>query len=219
MESRKIEWLNHSIAFASSVVGIFIAFQLDDWQERRSKQEEVALTLKAIRAEIEGNLAVYRMNDSTLGAFIEFVDFHNANTHDGGLLLSRKELTDAMIRFPGRLDDARVIRKLNDTLAVYRVQVNINVAPTSGISTGNWEAAAASGILAHLDHDRTVLLTQVYEWTTKDLGYSDDELYGSLISFKDFDNTDQILEHYRMIVKVSRMKYTQMRSYYDRIEW
>jgi hypothetical protein len=217
MDMKKIDWLNHTIAFASSVIGIFIAFQLDDWQERTSRREEMEVTLKAIKAEIETNLYLYHENDSILGLFVEYFDFCDANSHDGGLLLSKKDLADALNRFPGRFDDAKLIRKINDSLALYDVIRKVDVIPASGISTANWEAATASGILAQLDHNRAVLLTQVYEWTTKNLGYSDDQLYGTLISqsynFKD------LTKSYQLIARVSEIRYQQMRQYYEKIEW
>lgn len=219
MDLRKIDWLNHFIAFASSVIGIFIAFQLDDWQERRSKREEMNTTLKAIKEEIEGNLFVFHENDSALGALVDFYDFYIANQHDGGLLFSNKDLLEAQTKFPGRLNGPKVIQKVNDTLAIYQFKFTVDVAPASGISTGNWEAAITSGILANLDHDRTVLLTQIYDWTTKDLGYSEDELYATRLGFKEFEDVDQILEHYRMIVKVSRFKHAEMKRYYNKVKW
>jgi len=41
MENRidKIDWLNHMIAFLSALLGIVIAFQLEDFQEDQKAQE------------------------------------------------------------------------------------------------------------------------------------------------------------------------------------
>ena len=52
---KKIDWLNHFVAFASSLLGILIAFQLDNWRESRGENEKMQIALQGIKKEIENN--------------------------------------------------------------------------------------------------------------------------------------------------------------------
>jgi len=58
----KIDWLNHGIAFLAALLGILIAFQLDDYQEDQQRKKELQITLSSIKKEIESNRRIYRFN-------------------------------------------------------------------------------------------------------------------------------------------------------------
>ena len=50
-----IDWSNHIVAFFSALLGILIAFQLQDYQDDQKEEEELQITLEAIKKEIENN--------------------------------------------------------------------------------------------------------------------------------------------------------------------
>jgi hypothetical protein len=216
MDSKKIDWLNHAIAFAASVIGIFIAFQLDDWQEQRSRRAQLETTLKGIKAEIEGNLAIYHENDSLLQQFVSYADFYDRHFDNGALLCTDRALQDARRINPERFGDLKYVGKVNDTTKRYEMTFTFDFLPTSGISTANWDNARSSGILVHVDHDRVVLLTRVYEWTSKKLGISDEELENNLFAFH---NVEQLRHDYRLISRSYGVKYRHVKQYYEQIKW
>lgn len=41
----KIDWVNHLIAFLSALLGILIAFQLEDYQEKQQEKEKLQIAL------------------------------------------------------------------------------------------------------------------------------------------------------------------------------
>jgi hypothetical protein len=219
MDSKKIDWLNHAIAFGASVIGIFIAFQLDDWQERRSRSEDVEVALAGIKAEVESNLAAYQKNDSILQQFFHYSDFFMKHLNEGTLLCSESDLDEARRINPERLSHLRLVARVSDTVSRYALIFNVDVVPFVEITTGNWEAAKSSGVLGYLDHERVALLSQVYEWTMKRVGVSDEEFTNYLIAEKEFEDVDRILRDYKLIMKASRVKHKNMKLYYDRIKW
>jgi hypothetical protein len=219
MDLKNIDWLNHSIAFAASVVGIFIAFQLDDWQERRSRNEQLQITMRGIKGEIEGNLAIYYENDSLLHQFISYVDFRRQHLDNGTLLCTDRDLGEARRLNPVRLHDLKILTKVNDTIKRYEAPLVFDFLPNSGISTANWDAARSTGVLVNIDHDRAVLLTQVYEWTNKRLGISDEELQNSLFSLGELKTTEQVLHDYDLMMRSYDIKYRKVRMTYDQIKW
>jgi hypothetical protein len=219
MNLKNIDWLNHSIAFGASVIGIFIAFQLDDWQERSSRREDLEVALRGIKMEIESNLNVYQKNDSLLQKYLDYADFYVGHGKNGMLRCSRRELEKARKVNPERFAGIQFIKQVNDTISLYSADFYVDIVPFSGITTGNWEAAKSSGVLAYLDHERITQLSQVYDWTTKKLGVSDEELANNFITLQKFGDVDKILGDYRLIMEASRMKHRRMREYYEKIKW
>jgi hypothetical protein len=123
------------------------------------------------------------------------------------------------LKHPTRFTE-KSFRKYNDTLNAYKVNIFIDVLPVSGIASDNWEAAKSSGILNHLDHTRTTLLSQIYEWTNKDLGGTDTELLRNQIqSQEQSDNLKLLLSDFKSILEVSKIKLSRIDSVYKKIEW
>lgn len=224
MNLNKVDWLNHGIAFVSSVVGIFIAFQLSDWQERRTKESELETTLQAIKLEIEGNIAIFKTNDSTLASFLDYLDFLESHSASGDLwggelLCTEAELVEMKQKHPNRFNSIELIGKMRDGRSRYKIRMEIDVIPGTGISTGNWEAAKAAGILNYVDHARMVLLTQIYEWTQKRLGVTDEEFQNNFVHLEKYESMSKIFDDYRLIQQASGMKYREVKRYYDLMEW
>jgi hypothetical protein len=51
----KADWNNHLIGFLATILGILIAFQLQDWQDTRKEKERLELGIKSLKLEITGN--------------------------------------------------------------------------------------------------------------------------------------------------------------------
>jgi hypothetical protein len=133
---------------------------------------------------------------------------------------SLTELENARRINPERLADAQLIKRINDSVSQYKVTFYLDVLPIlGGISTGNWEAARFSGVLAYLDHERITQLSQVYDWTTKRVGVTDEEFAKNLVTLSKYDNVDKLLDDFRLIMKASEMKHSNMKRHYEQIKW
>ncbi|MEM8891079.1 MAG: hypothetical protein AAGD28_24085, partial [Bacteroidota bacterium] len=54
-KNRKIDWLNHALEFMVVLIGILIAFQLNECSENSSKRKLISNHLVQIEAECQGN--------------------------------------------------------------------------------------------------------------------------------------------------------------------
>ena len=54
-QKNKIDWLNHSLEFAVVIIGILIAFQLNQWSVEKEQEKIIAIHLDQIKKESEIN--------------------------------------------------------------------------------------------------------------------------------------------------------------------
>ncbi len=227
MSNIRIDWINHLVGFFTALIGIFIAFQLDDWQERNREQEKVKVTLAAIKSEIDDNREIYSRDIEVLTQWREYWDFMRSHDKDniGQIIATKKEMDLMKRKHADRLGSVEFIKKYNDSLNVYGTHFSlVDVMVESGISTSSWEAAKSGGTLSNLDHSRMTQLTKIYDWIDKDLGIDDADVIKSLSGFESEDEiviTDlkKILYDYNMIVRVYSFKLAMIDSIYKEIEW
>ncbi|HEX2548609.1 MAG TPA: hypothetical protein VHM20_02185 [Gammaproteobacteria bacterium] len=58
----RIDWINHSIGFLSALLGIYIAFRLENYREEEKEKQKVKIVKSALKKEIEDNLKIYKTN-------------------------------------------------------------------------------------------------------------------------------------------------------------
>lgn len=217
----RTDWVNHLIGFVSVLLGIFIAFQLSNWQQKASQRRNIHTALQSIQQEIENNMAIYIRNQEELSKWLNYVSEYQIHVNaNGDLLMGEDALQSFMERNPGRFDDLEYVGRYNDTLNIYHSGMKLDVIPESGISASSWVAANATGILHGIDYSRVALLTQIYDWTTKEIGISDTDFYNRhfLAEHATFDfNT--LVKDYRSVVSASRLKHDRILYYYNQMEW
>lgn len=223
MSNLKIDWVNHLIGFLTALVGIVIAFQLDDWQERSREEEKLKVTLQAIKAEIDNNREIYKNDVANLSGWLEYWTFMRSRDEDnnGEMIAAEREIIAMKEKHPTRFEGVKLIKKYSDSLGVYGpLLARVDVIPKSGISTSSWEAAKSSGVLNSLDHSRMTELTKIYDWINKDLGINDADVIRNTIAFDaEFSNLDKILHDYKMITQVYSYKLDQIDKHYQTIDW
>lgn len=222
MKKIKIDWPNHFIAFISSLLGILIAFQLQDWQEKRNENEKIEITLRSIKREIESDLKIYKTNADTIGQWLDYCNFIFDHQNRGvrGMLATEKRFISFQAKNQNRKEYIKFIKKYNDSLNLYDFTLQLDVAPKSGLSTNNWEAAKSSGVLNNIDHSRMAVLTEIYYWINIDLGNSDSDFIKLQIKKRDnFDDLGEIMEIYRKIAAVSQLKKKKIEENYNKINW
>lgn len=223
MSNIRIDWINHLVGFFTALIGIFIAFQLDDWQEKNQEEEKVKITLAAIKSEIDDNRGIYQRDVTVLSNWLEYWDFVGANRPEfnGQMMATEKKMEIMKKRHPQRLDSARFIKRYNDSINIYSAgTIMIDVTVESGISTSSWEAAKSSGVLNSLDHSLMTQLTKIYGWIDKDLGIDDADVIRRNASLESESTDVSILTHdYRMIVRVYDLKFDRIEKIYQKIDW
>ena len=219
-----IDWSNHIVAFFSALLGILIAFQLQDYQDDQKEEEELQITLEAIKNEIENNQNIYRTNIKTLTNFLEFyetIDFvvTEFEFDDGEVAVSKDKFEKMKLESPDRFDDWKLKRQQNDSTLIFE-SFDINIPGYEVIiSTSSWQAGLYSGVLNRLDHSRLSKLTHIYKWIEKDIGLNEGEFWEDQFSDKLFGDLNLIVTYYKRLNKIQQMKLSIVSNYYDQIEW
>ena len=220
----RIDWVNHTVGFFSALLGIYIAFRLENYREEEKEKEKVKIVKEALRKEIEDNLKIYKTNIDDLSSWLEYKDFFDKkwNAKKGGLVIGVNELSLMTKKQPSRFSTVKEINQINDTLKVFEHNFIVDVAPTTGISTSGWKTAVASGVLNSMDYSFTTKLSQLYDWTEKDIGTSEKELYENFLGLDKKENSadfGKLVNHYRNILKVQILKYDQVNRINSEIIW
>jgi hypothetical protein len=87
----KIDWPNHIIAFFSALLGILIAFQMEDYREGKGESEELETAMRSIQLEIENNLKIYQWNTKELSNFLAYVNLNERVDSHSHIVLAREE--------------------------------------------------------------------------------------------------------------------------------
>jgi hypothetical protein len=216
----KIDWRNHLVAFLSTLLGIFIAFQLEDWRDSRAEREKVQNVILSLKYEVEENVRIYRTNVTETRDFLTYLDFVLTHLRGDKLVVGPSDYAALKEKYPSRFEDVKLIRHLNDTLSEYTASINVDFLPLTGISTSNWEAAKSTGVLAMADASKVAALTYVYEWTYKDLGFSDSDFFKYFIlNDKKFMDLSQMAINYRRLADIYEYKLGKIEAGLVRISW
>ena len=196
-KNRGIDWLNHAISFLSALIGIFIAFQLEDYKDSRRENEELKVTLAAVKSEIENNMAIYQSNIDSLSGWLEYYAVCKTVNDKGEIRVSRSVFDKMKSIAPKRFTTWTLKHIENDTMMIYNTgdaSFVIDVDPKMSVSTSSWQAGLYSGALNRVDHDRLTKLNQIYDWTSKDIGLNEKDFYSNILS-KDL----KISHHYKFL--------------------
>jgi hypothetical protein len=206
-----IDWKSQMISFAATILGILIAFQLDDYQETVKAEQKATRTYQAIALEITENVA--RMEDglNTLNVWLEYIDF--IKSHDSlappNLVCSEREFHYIVSRNGDRFANSKLIRSYKDTLNVYSLESIRFDFLLPLLSTSNWETAKSSGALNALEHEQISPLTEIYEWLTLDLGTNERKIHQMLST----DQVQGLIKEYRRMRETYRIRLEMIKRF------
>jgi len=106
--SSKIDWLNHTVAFFSALLGILIAFQLEDYADNRKDNEELKSALNAIKNEINNNLNIYQTNVDQLGDWLEYWEVIKGIDENGVFAVAKNKYQKLNAKAPQRYEESFV---------------------------------------------------------------------------------------------------------------
>ena len=116
------------------------------------------------------------------------------------------------------------VKELNNSLSEYAlVDIHLNFIPHTGISSAAWQQAALSGVLSRFEHKTTSGLVQIYDWTNKDLVFSDADFFSKIILHdddgKEISNPSAIEKIYKRLAIIYSRKLGFMEAAYRKISW
>ncbi len=82
-----IDWHNHTITFISTIIGILIAFQLEDWRENREEQVKIDKAEVSLFNELERNKVGLESIIKVNKDWLLYADFILSHTYDDHLQL------------------------------------------------------------------------------------------------------------------------------------
>ena len=216
----RIDWKNHIIAFFSALLGILIAFQLEDYRDDRQEKEKLAVTLYAIKKEIESNRIIYQTNIAKLSDFLEYFELRALTNEKGELKLNRAKFEKMKVKRSDRFRNWILLKQQNDSTSIFDThwEFTIDTAPETGVSTSSWQAGLYEGVLNRLDNNTLSQLTQIYEWIGKDIGLNEREFYENAV-FSDTTKIEPLIHYYKKIVAVYQLKLGMINKYYNQIDW
>ncbi|MBK7651827.1 MAG: hypothetical protein IPJ20_15385 [Flammeovirgaceae bacterium] len=78
----RLDWANHLMGFFSAILGIYIAFGLENYREKNNEKEKVEIAKQAIKKEIEDNLSIYKDNIDKISSWLEYMNFCDKKRND-----------------------------------------------------------------------------------------------------------------------------------------
>ena len=165
----KIEWVNHSINFISVLLGVIIAFSLNNWGESKKEHKIVNTALLNIKNELDKNLlnidSIITSNQKQMDIINEYLTIMD---EDLTYKLTQKERNDFENKYPGVLRD-------ND-----RINFEFDLYQLSDVA---WSVAQQTGILSSTEYDLAFQLAETYDLQQK-TNQMDTELINSIRNFK-----------------------------------
>jgi hypothetical protein len=221
--SRDIEWGNHFVSFLSAMLGIFIALQLGDWKEDQIEKERSAESLNAIKAEVDSNMAIMRYNIRGLRGQVECLAFYRLHLSDKKVLVNPEVLNRMKEKYPKRFRNASPLKIRNDSIIEIPFDPMIDFLPRTGITSAAWQSAALTGAMSRFEQNTTSGLAQIYDWTNKDLGFSDADFFSKIILHDDDDkeisDPATIEKNYKRLAIIYSRKLEFMEAAYRKISW
>ena len=222
-----IDWKNHLIAFLSALLGILIAFQLEDYRSRQNDLDNLDIAMSSIKNEIENNLAIYKSNTELLNDWLDYYSLSELVNQNNEVTVSKpryQELSNNPNQ-KDRYENWVVVVETNDsvTLNVPENGPLIDFLPATDISTSSWYAAINSGLLTRVDNNVLNKLTSIYQWTEKDFGLDELDLFqlpiNSEVSNTEEDSIDELVEYFKKLHAIHSWKHRMILPIFEDLEW
>lgn len=158
-----IDWHNHAITFISTIIGILIAFQLEDWRENREEQTKINKAESSLVNELERNKIGLETIIKQNKDWLLYADFIMSHTYDDHIACTQQELDSAIKMYPTRFSNSKFIKKLNQTTNLYGMSFEVDVPFIFQIETATWEAVKSSGTLNFIEQSHVFWYVKTYK--------------------------------------------------------
>jgi hypothetical protein len=171
---KKIDWTNHTIGFASTIIGILIAFQLEDWRESREEVAKIKKAELSLVAELQRNRAGLENVVKENNDWLAYANFMFSHLYDDHLACTKQELDSIKNVYPERFGKATFVRKISRAVNLYNCPFEVDRYFIFQVETDAWEAAKSSGILNYLDQQRVFWYVKTYKEIERRLSTMDE---------------------------------------------
>jgi hypothetical protein len=158
-----IDWPNHIIGFFSALFGILIAFELDQWRERKQEEEIAQNAFTKLKQEIQINRNTLHEMASTNREMLALLKSHALpNLNDN-------------LQFTGTRLQADSLNNNKNLMTVFYVDTTLwepKINPPAHVVLGNliqpvlqvsaWESAKTTGALNFMDYEKVLTLSSLY---------------------------------------------------------
>jgi hypothetical protein len=152
----KIEWLNHVLGFAGVVLGVLIAFWLNNWAGNRREQQIAEVALKNIRSEVARNQSAMDTLVQVNARQLDFLNAYLPLVDDNMTFLGSSSQFDSLqAQFPDLL------------LARGRLDIEIELL---GLPEVAWKTSLNSSILSSIDFNLLYVINESYDLQEKVAG-------------------------------------------------
>lgn len=172
----KADWNNHLIAFISTIFGIIIAFQLQNWQKEKIENERLQFGIESIKNEIKEDFDMLDKTIKTLEYYNGYTSFIEDHLNSDETIICTEATWDSLRNAYSNNDDQGSNLKLfvDQIFAEINIKRKLNnnsievefLTPISffipKIHTDSWEAIKFSGLLTSLPYDKLTTLTRLY---------------------------------------------------------
>lgn len=158
---KRIDWPNHFMAFVSTLLGVWLAFYLGNYNEYKREHARMEVAIKSVRQELTKNLAKTKEHmvhvDSLLGAIKAFSKLIDDNMN---MVATENQMAD-FIEHHGWFMRLGEKRPLRDSFFEYdgRLNLNLHYANLSEIA---WENTKLMDVLHLIDTETAFQLHGIY---------------------------------------------------------
>lgn len=152
--NKAIDWLNHFVGLISVLLGVLIAFGLNNWNESQKEERVINTVLKNIANEIEENLGR-----------LDSVNYENQLAHDQ--LKQYLRLVDGKMDTNRPLDSIRAFQMKNPGFISEDLQSISFSLELYQLSNVAWRTAERTNVLPSMDYDLVQGLAVIYDFQSK----------------------------------------------------
>ncbi len=158
----KVDWPNHLIGFFSALFGILIAFELDQWREAKTNEEDALNAFDKIKQEIQINKAALHgvvNGNLQLLAVLESELIPTINDK-----LGYQGSAKAALQINSKVHPIARIEIIDSVSSQINTAVTIHMGSLSHptLHTSAWESAKATGIINHLEYEKVLTISYLY---------------------------------------------------------
>lgn len=177
-----IDWTNHFIAFLATVIGIIIAFSLEDWNDSRKEKEAVHQAMNSLKSELKSNFEIINNNLNRLPKFTGLnrviLKYRISDIPDDlkVILVCSKNQFDSLRQiYQNEISEESIIQKAGDSKITFYTYWD-GFFPER-LNFDNWEAVKSSGLLYKFKHGQMITINRVYSHLQRNpSGVSEDDI-------------------------------------------
>lgn len=157
-KSHRVDWMNHLIGLISVMVGILIAFWLEDYRETKKEQRLIESFLTSIKSEIQDNREqIVSTSDRMHRLQQKLSEVRSFENIEGFIQMSGTEMKNHLESFP---EDTMNVDYKSDGRVSFRPRFSLTIYSLEDVI---WKTGLSAELLSSMDFELISLLSGAYE--------------------------------------------------------